>query len=94
LAESAVTQANAFIAEIELTERLIDQEFTASIAGAQSVLDNLNLEAGVASQLGSQASALIQSTTVARAEAQASSEAGAADFLGTILGAFIPTKIP
>lgn len=92
-AEAGIAEAGAFIQEIDLTSQLIGEEFASSIQGAQTVLENLNLEAGVAAELGGLSSQLLQANLTARAEAQAASEAGAAEFLGSLAGLFLPTDI-
>jgi hypothetical protein len=69
---------------------LIARSFDASIAAAQQILNQLNLETSLASGLGESASNLINANLTAQAQARAAQEAGSAEFLGTIIGAFAP----
>lgn len=71
---------------------MIARSFDSSIAAAQQALNQLNLETSLAAGLGESASNLINANLTAQAQARASQEAGAAEFLGTIIGAFAPTK--
>lgn len=68
----------------------LTQAFDSSIAGAQAELQQLNMETGLAAGLSQTASQLINSNLTAQAQARAAQEAGAAEFLGTIIGAFVP----
>ena len=82
-------RAQAFLQELQLTRDLIDDQFKASIAGAASVLEQLNFESGIAARLGDSASRQLQANNVAQAEAQSASAAGNAQFVATIASAFI-----
>ena len=71
---------------------MIARSFDSSIAAAQQILNQLNLETSLASGLGESASNLINANLTAQAQARASQEGGAAEFLGTLIGAFAPIK--
>ena len=75
---------------VDLSHQSLVSAFDASIAGAQVKLDQMNLEAGLAAGLSQAASQLINANLTAQAEAQAAHEAGAAEFLGTVIGALAP----
>lgn len=73
---------------VDLSNQSLVQAFDSSIAGAQAELQQLNMETSLAAGLSQVASQLINSNLTAQAEAQAAHEAGAAEFLGTVIGAF------
>lgn len=75
---------------VDLSNQSLVQAFDSSIAGAQAMLDQLNIETGLAAGLSQVASQLINQNLTAQAEAQAAHEAGAGSFLGTVIGAFVP----
>ncbi len=91
-AESAVAEAQAFISEIGLTSDLIKEEFGAAVAGAETVLRELNFDTSTVASLAGLSSQLINDNLTAQAEARAAQEAAGEDFLGTMLGIFMPTK--
>lgn len=84
-------RAESFLQELDATNQLIGQEFQTSIETFDRIAQQLNLETSIAAEMSGLASQLLQSNLTAQAEARASSEAGAAEFLGTIIGAFAPT---
>lgn len=64
------------------------RSFDTAIISAQQVLAQLNLETGLAAGLGESASNMLNANLTAQAQARAAHEAGAAEFLGTIVGLF------
>lgn len=88
--QEEVARAESFLAELELTRSLIADEFKASLSGSAAVLDQLNFETGLAANLSQSVSQQLHSNITAQAQARAAQEAGATEFLGTIIGAFAP----
>lgn len=91
-AESAVAEAQGFVQEIDMTRNLINEEFGASISGLSTVLQDLNFDTATVTQLAGLASQLMNDNLKAQAEARSAQEAAGEDFLGTILGAYLPVK--
>jgi hypothetical protein len=87
--QEEAARAESFLQELELTRDLIGQEFQASIAGSAAVLDQLNFETTVSTNLSNSASQQMQANITAQAQARSSQEAGTAEFLGTVIGAFL-----
>ncbi|MEE9158904.1 MAG: hypothetical protein V3U60_11020 [Gammaproteobacteria bacterium] len=81
--EEERARAEGRLQQLGVEASLIDQEFQASVAAANVVVRQLNLEAGLAAQLSQSASQqrLIRATL--RAELQASAEAGQLEFIAT-----------
>ena len=75
---------------VDLSHQSLISAFDSSIASAQAMLAQSNMEANLAAGLSATASQLINQNLTAQAEAQAAHEAGAAEFLGTVIGAFAP----
>lgn len=88
-ADSAVAEAQGFLQEIGLTTDLIGKEFSSSIAGLSTVLQDLNFDTAVVTELAGLSSQLMNDNLRAQAEARSAQEAAGEDFLGTILGAFL-----
>lgn len=74
--------AESFLQELELSNQLIDQEFTAARQVFQTSLDELNLEADVAVKLGAKATETLGANARALAELNAKEAAGAGKFFG------------
>lgn len=70
----------------DLSFQSLAQAFQSSIAGAEQVLQQLNMETGLAAQLSTVASTLMNENITAQAEARAAQEAGALNFLGDVIG--------
>lgn len=70
----------------DLSFQSLQQAFESSIASAQATLQQLNVESGLAAQLSTVASTLINENLTAQAEAQAAQDAGALNFLGDVIG--------
>lgn len=89
-ADAQVAEAQGFLQEIDMTRNLINEEFGASISGLSTVLQDLNFDTAVVTQLAGLSSQLMNDNLRAQAEARSAQEAAGEDFLGTILGAFLP----
>lgn len=87
-AEGNQLDAEAFLQEIALNSELVAQEFDSTIQGAQTVLDQLNLDTATAATMAIGASQLMAANIQAQAEARAAQQAAGEDFLGTVLGMF------
>lgn len=75
-------QAESFLAELELTVGLIDQQFQAAAQGIQTFLNELNLQADVATNLATQATSEAGANARALAELTAKQVSGAGQFFG------------
>ena len=78
------TAAESFLQEIELTNQFINQEFNARRSAFQTGLDELNLQADIATKLSGQATQQLGANARALAELNAKEAAGAGSFLGQI----------
>lgn len=87
-AESQQAEAEAFIQEIGLTMGLIGEQFDASTAAFETILQELNLDTQIAATLASQSSELMQRNITAQAEARAAQQAAGESFIDNILGLF------
>lgn len=84
--QQANFQAQSYLQELQANQQLIQQQYTAARGQFQTGLDELNLEAGLAADLTGRASQSMASIAQANAQLQAQSQAGAGQFLGTLLG--------
>lgn len=75
-------QAESFLQELELSTQLIEREFGARRGEFQTSLDELNLQADVATQLASGATATLGANARLKAELDAKASAGAGQFFG------------
>lgn len=75
-------QAESFLQELELSTNLIAQEFTVARGEFTTQLDELNLQADLASQLASGATATLAANARLSAELDARASAGAGQFFG------------
>lgn len=87
-----VIRGESFLQELALTTQLIEREFAASTQAVASELTQLNFETSLAAQQSNAASAAVQANLTAQAQAAAAQEGGAAEFLGTVIGAFLTRK--
>lgn len=78
------TQADSFLQELELTNQIANQEFQARRSQFQTGLDELNLQADIATKLASSASAQLGANARLEAELNAKSNAGAGKFFGEV----------
>jgi hypothetical protein len=74
--------AESFMQELELTNNLVQQEFTARRGAYQTGLDELNLEAQVATALAGKATDILGKNAQIEAQLLAQSQAGAGKFFG------------
>lgn len=75
-------QAETFLQEIEATQQLTQQEFEARRGEFQTVLDEFNLEAGIATQLTTAATQQLGANARIKAQLDASAAAGMGKFFG------------
>jgi len=71
----AQTTAQTFLTELQAQQQLSQQQFAAARGQFQTGLDEMNLEAGIASQLGSQASSAMASIAQTQAQLQMQAQA-------------------
>ena len=84
--EEERARAEGTVGEIALTGQLIEREFAGAIEAAQSLINQFNFEASLGANLATASQNLQQANATAQAQAAASSEGGAAEFLGTVVG--------
>ena len=77
-------QADTFLQELELTNQIADQEFQARRSAFQTGLDELNLQADIATKLTAGASQQLGANARLEAQLNAQSNAGAGKFFGQI----------
>ena len=77
--------AESFLQEFELTNQLINQQFGALRGQAQTGLDELNLQADIASKLSAGATGAMQKNAQALAELNAKEAAGKGKFFGDLI---------
>ena len=77
--------AESFLQEFELTNQLINQQFGALRGQAQTGLDELNLQADLASKLSAGATGAMQKNAQALAEMNAKEAAGKGKFFGDLI---------
>lgn len=73
-------RSESFMQELDLTNKLIEQEFNTRRQGFQTVLDEMNLQAEVATQLATRATAEFGANARLKQELAAKSAAGAGAF--------------
>lgn len=73
----------------DLSFQSLAAAFDSSIAAATAELEQLNMETGLAAALSQTASQLMNANLTAQAQARASQEVGAMNFLSDVIGAFI-----
>lgn len=105
---AANVQAQTYLQELQASQQLIQQQYTAARGSFQTGLDEMNLEAGLAASLSTKASDALNSaaTTQAQLDLQASTtnakmsadaSAGAGKFFGSIgqsAGTALSTMLP
>lgn len=74
--------AESFLAELEATNQLINQEFATRRSEFQTLLDELNLEADLATKLSAQATDALSKNAQVLSALNAQEAAGAGKFLG------------
>ena len=82
-------RAEGALQELGVTIDLVNEETAAAVEGASEILRNLNFEDSLAAGLSTAVSQMMQANNAAMAGARASSEAGAAEFIGTLASAFL-----
>ena len=85
----AKTRAESKLQELGVTIDLTNQETAAAVAGSEALLKQLNIEGSIAASLGQASSQQMRANNLAQAQARASSQAGAAEFVSTIASALI-----
>jgi hypothetical protein len=85
--------AESFMQELELTNQLVQQEFTARRGAYQTGLDELNLEAQVATALAGKATDILGKNAQIEAQLLAQSQAGAGKFFGQEIAPGIKSAI-
>lgn len=76
--------ANTYLQEISASNQLINEQYTAARGQFQSVLDEMNFEAGIAKDLTLKASSTLESAASTQAQLDAKAAAGAGSFFGGI----------
>lgn len=79
-------RAEGAIQELGLEATFIDQQFQASVAAAQTVVDQFNFEAQLGANAGANAQNMILRRQEGIANLRAGAEAGQAEFLGLVTG--------
>lgn len=87
------TMAQTYLQELQATQQITQQQYTAARGQYQTMLDELNLEGGLSAQLSSQASAAMERASIAQAQLDAQSAQGTGSFFGT-LGAMAGKALP
>lgn len=82
--EKERVQAESFLSELEASNALIGKEFEARRGGYQTFLDELNLEAQVATSLSTNASQVLASNAQLKARLDAQNAAGGGRFFGQV----------
>lgn len=82
--EADRVQAETFLQELELTNQLINQEYALRRGEAQTFLDDLNLQAEVATQLASGMTAQLGANARLEAQLAAQSASGTGSFFGLV----------
>lgn len=80
------TIADNFLQSLDANQKLLTQQYTAYANQFNSGLTELNLEADVASKLAGQGADILNKTAQMNADLEAKSQAGAGQFLGTLIG--------
>lgn len=76
------TMAQSYLQELQVNQSLIQQQYQASVSSFQTKLNEMNLEAGIASDLTSKASSSMAQLANAQAQLDAKSAAGSGQFFG------------
>lgn len=84
--EKEKAQAESMLQEIDMSQQLAQQQFAAQRSQFQTRLDEMNLQADLATQLSSQATSQLGANARLKAQLDAASSQGAGSFLGTLGG--------
>ena len=90
------TRAESFLQELGLTQQLTQQEFETRRGEFQTMLDEFNIEANLAAQLASGATAVLGANARIQAQLDAAASAGAGKFFGQAfqpLGSAISSEV-
>lgn len=82
--QAANIQAQTYLQELQSSQQLIQQQYTAASQSFQTNLNEMNLEAGVAADLTGKASQTLSQVAAYQAKLDAESAAGAGKFFGNI----------
>ncbi len=86
--EKAKTEAQSYLQELEATNQLIQQEFTARRGVFQTGLDEMNLEANLAAGLAGKATDVLGKNAQVEAMLKAQEQQGAGKLVGTLTQPF------
>lgn len=81
-AQEKETIAQTYLQELQANQQLIQQQYTAARGQFQTGLDEMNLEASIASNLTASASKSLESAAATQAELDAKNQAGQGQFFG------------
>lgn len=84
--EEAEMRAQSFLQELDMSTQLIERETALRTTSASAALDELNLQASVATQLASGATAMFQANASVLAQLAARRAAANQQFLGDMIG--------
>lgn len=93
----AATLANTYLQELQATQQTTNQMYQAAGQSFQTTLSEMNLEAGLAAQLGQQASSTMLAASTAQAQLDAQAAKGTGSFfgsLGQMIGSALPAALP
>ncbi len=82
--QKATTEAQSYMAELEATQQLMQQEFTARRGQYQTTLDEMNLEASIAAGLTGKATDVLAKNSQIEAMLDAQAAQGAGKFFGQL----------
>jgi hypothetical protein len=88
--QEAEVRAQSFLEELQMTSSLIDRETQLRTTAMSTALDNLNLEASLATQLATGATAAFAQSAAIQGQLAMQQSALGADIFGTLLGAYGP----
>lgn len=83
-ANNQLQQANTYMQELQASQQLIQQQYTAARGQFETGLNEMNLEAGIAADLTSRASSTMENAASVQAQLDAKAAAGAGSFFGNI----------
>lgn len=79
--------AQSYLSELDASNKLLQQQYQASTSQFKTVLDEMNLEAGIAADLTGKASTSLASVATAQAQLDAQNAAGIGKLFGSLLTA-------
>lgn len=84
--QEADVKARSYLEELDVTTQLIEKKYNSAVSSVQAIIDNLNIEANVGTQIASQATSALSATAQAQGQLASQRNEQGLDVAGSLLG--------